>query len=198
MYLLGKELCMCTRHPRHRERGEPALPTGVWRPPADAPQAGHAGDQRPVSVLRDIHASGRWGAVVLTLLLTACWSPLGKARSMEDWMGLATDTLIATGAVEQIACADTMRRGLESCFAVRGPVGVVSTPLHNAFRGKLHPLGDWQFVGGSGAMTYETRVGRSLQVGLVYSPDDEYRSFMEKLPEEADGILYVIVEAAPF
>ena len=39
---------------------------------------------------------------------------------------------------------------------------------------------------------------QTLQVGLVYSPNDEFRSFPEKLPEGANGVLYVIVEPAPF
>nr|RIX96384.1 hypothetical protein D3W47_20380 [Deinococcus sp. RM] len=142
----------------------------------------------------------RWGAVMLTLVLTACWQgkPMGKEWSMQELMGLATDTLKATGAVEEVSCRDSAKRGLETCFAVNGSVGSFRTAVDDVFAERLHRLGDWEFHGENGAVTYETRTGQTLQVGLVYSPNDEFRSFPEKLPEGANGVLYVIVEPAPF
>lgn len=142
----------------------------------------------------------RWGAVVLTLLLTACWQgkSVGKEWTMQELMSLATDTLMATGSVQQVACDGTAKRGLETCFAVNGSVGSFRKAVDDVLTDQLHRLGDWEFHGENGAVTYETRAGKPLQVGLVYSPNDEFRSFREELPEGADGVLYVIVEPAPF
>ena len=142
----------------------------------------------------------RWGVAALTLLLTACWQgkPMGKEWTMESLMEYATATVTAKTPAEQIPCHPTTAEPFKACFAIRGPVGQVSTPLDQVFGEDLHQLGAWQFVGETGSVMYETRAGQRLELGLTYSAKNEYSSFLEQLPEEADGILFVVVDTSQF
>ncbi len=120
----------------------------------------------------------RWGAIVLTLLLTACWqgSPMGTTWTKEALLAYAVDTIQAHTPSTEIPCRSTALNGLQACFAVNGPVGSIRTPADQAFGEELHQLADWEFVGGGGAATYVTRGGEALELGLVYGADMATRS----------------------
>lgn len=141
----------------------------------------------------------RWAAL-LALILTACWPgrPMGKEWTSDTLMAYATAQVTSTTPATQIPCREAALDGLQACFAVNGPVGSVRTPLDEAFGKELHLLGDWQFVGGGGAATYQTRAGEKLNLGLVYGANDGYTMIMEDLPKGTQGVLHVFVESAPF
>jgi len=142
----------------------------------------------------------RWGAIVLTLLLNACWqgSPMGKTWTKEALLAYAVDTIKAHTPSTEIPCRSTALNGLQACFAVNGPVGSIRTPADQAFGEALHQLADWAFFGGGGAATYVTRGGEALELGLVYGADDGYTIIMEKLPKGAQGVLHVFVESSQY
>ena len=142
----------------------------------------------------------KWLVPILTLALTACWigRPMGKEWTSDSLMAYATEQVTSTTPSTQIPCREDALEGLQACFAVNGPVGSVRTPLDEAFGEDLHRLGEWQFVGGGGAATYQTRAGTKLNLSLVYGADDGYTMIMEDLPKGAQGVLHVFVETAPF